>query len=149
METDVEKLLKVVAENLNLKDFKGDIVAYKHVETEIGNVESGGIAVQNVYYGSAGKEDETDQGEDADPGTEDDDFIKGVMPIFFNNRKEVLDFKRKLMGAKPKVITALVNDLLRKGKITSGGAKSDLWTLLHQYHYYRPSLSNWNMQVNV
>lgn len=49
MDIDIEKLAKTVAESLNLKDFKGDVVALKVVETEIGNIAPGGIGVQKVY----------------------------------------------------------------------------------------------------
>ena len=49
MDIDIEKLAKTVAESLNLKDFKGDVVALKVVENEIGNIASGGIGVQKVY----------------------------------------------------------------------------------------------------
>lgn len=91
----------------------------------------------------------TRNSEDTDQEEEDDDFVVGLMPIFFNRKKAVLDFKKKIKGAKPMVITTLVNDLLRSDKISSGGARKDLWSLLNQYGYYKPSLSNWNMQVNV
>lgn len=43
----IKELAKSVAENLNLKDFNGDIVALKVVENEFGNIEAGGIGVQN------------------------------------------------------------------------------------------------------
>lgn len=49
MDIDIEKLVKTAVENLNLEGFKGDVVGVKIVENEIGNVEAGGIAVQNVY----------------------------------------------------------------------------------------------------
>ena len=52
MNMDVEKLIKEVSSNLDLSKFKGDVVMYKHVENQFGNVENGGIAVQNVYYSS-------------------------------------------------------------------------------------------------
>lgn len=47
---DIEKikeLAKTVTESLNLKDFNGDIVALKVVENEFGNIEAGGIGIQN------------------------------------------------------------------------------------------------------
>ena len=43
----IKELAKTVAENLNLKDYQGDIVALKVVENEFGNIEAGGIGVQN------------------------------------------------------------------------------------------------------
>lgn len=44
---NIKELAKTVAESLNLKDFNGDIVALKVVENEFGNIEAGGIGVQN------------------------------------------------------------------------------------------------------
>ena len=47
---DIEKikeLAKTVTESLDLSKFKGDIVALKVVENEFGNIEAGGIGVQN------------------------------------------------------------------------------------------------------
>ncbi|MBR1447717.1 MAG: hypothetical protein IJ588_03090 [Prevotella sp.] len=44
----IKELAKTVVENLNLKDYKGDIVALKVVENEFGNIEAGGIGVQNT-----------------------------------------------------------------------------------------------------
>ena len=43
----IKELAKTVAESLNLKDYQGDIVALKVVENEFGNIEAGGIGVQN------------------------------------------------------------------------------------------------------
>ena len=44
---NIKELAKTVAESLNLKDFNGDIVALKVVENEFGNIEAGGIGIQN------------------------------------------------------------------------------------------------------
>ena len=43
----IKELAKAVTESLNLKDFNGDIVALKVVENEFGNIEAGGIGIQN------------------------------------------------------------------------------------------------------
>jgi len=48
---NIKELAKAVTESLNLKDYQGEIVALKVVENEFGNVEAGGIGVQNNYYG--------------------------------------------------------------------------------------------------
>lgn len=50
MDVDIKELIKTATENLNLKDFKGDVVAVKVVENEFGTIESGGIGIQNVYH---------------------------------------------------------------------------------------------------
>jgi hypothetical protein len=46
MDIDIKELIKTATENLNLKDFKGDVVAVKVVENEIQNVEAGGKGVE-------------------------------------------------------------------------------------------------------
>ena len=49
MDIDIEKIVKAATEGLDLSKFKGDVVGVKIVEHEIGNVEAGGIGIQNVY----------------------------------------------------------------------------------------------------
>lgn len=49
MDIDIKELIKAVAEDLDLSNFKGDVVGVKIVENEIGNVEDGGIGIQYVY----------------------------------------------------------------------------------------------------
>ncbi len=46
---NIKELAKTVAESLDLSKFKGDIVGVKVVENEFGNIEAGGIGVQNNY----------------------------------------------------------------------------------------------------
>lgn len=60
MDIDIKELIKTAAGNLDLKDFKGDVVAVKYVENEFGTIENGGIAIQNNYYGTAKKADGRD-----------------------------------------------------------------------------------------
>ena len=52
MDIDIKELIKAAAEGFDLSKFKGDVVGVKVVETEIGNVEEGGIGVQKVYNGT-------------------------------------------------------------------------------------------------
>lgn len=52
MDIDIKELAKAVAEGLDLKNFKGDVVGLKIVENEFGNIEPGGIGIQHNYYGS-------------------------------------------------------------------------------------------------
>ena len=49
MDIDIEQIVKAATEGLDLSKFKGDVVGVKIVENEIGNVEAGGIGIQNVY----------------------------------------------------------------------------------------------------
>lgn len=46
---NIKELAKTVTESLDLSKFKGDIVALKVVENEFGNIEAGGIGVQNNF----------------------------------------------------------------------------------------------------
>ena len=48
MDIDIEKIVESAASNLDLSQFKGDVVAFKYVENEIGCVEAGGIGVQVI-----------------------------------------------------------------------------------------------------
>ena len=50
MDIDIKELINA-AEGFDLSNFKGDVVAVKIVENEIGNIEAGGIGVQKVYNG--------------------------------------------------------------------------------------------------
>ena len=87
MDIDIEKLAKTVAESINLKDFKGDIVGVKVVENEIGNVEPGGIGVQ-INHGVQEKnaepadEEQQDEHEEADAPTEEPEKPKEKLNFF-------------------------------------------------------------------
>ena len=59
MDIDIKELAKTVAESLNLKDFKGDIVGVKVVENEFGNIEAGGIGIQ-INHDKCIQEDDDD-----------------------------------------------------------------------------------------
>lgn len=78
-----------------------------------------------------------------------EDVINSLLPIFKNNRDEVVAFLNTADGQKSTAITEMVNDLLRESKITKSGCKRDLWTILHDIGFYRPGESTWNKQVNA
>lgn len=50
MDKDLAEIIKAATAGLDLSQFKGDVVGVKIVENEIGNVEPGGIVIQNNYY---------------------------------------------------------------------------------------------------
>ena len=77
------------------------------------------------------------------------DTIGRLTPIFKGNVREAEAFLSRIDGAKPTAVTEEVNRLLRAGMVTRSGCKGDLWQVLHQGGYYRPSQSNWNKQVNA
>lgn len=72
MNIDIEKLAKILAENINLKDHPGDIVGIKMVEHEIGNIERGGIGIQ-IINGVGNREDEEDMNDDENDNQDDND----------------------------------------------------------------------------
>lgn len=82
---NLKELAKTVAESLNLKDYQGEIVALKVVENEFGNIEAGGIGVQNNHYGK-----------DV-PLTESDKDIKATLEALLKEKddKGKLLFKNK------------------------------------------------------
>ena len=49
---------------------------------------------------------------------------------------------------KPTAVTALVNRLVRENKISALSKKRDLWKVLHDAGLYKPTESNWNLQVD-
>lgn len=87
MDIDIKELIKTATENLNLKDFKGDVVAVKVVENEFGTIEDGGIGVQNIYYGSSAVKKVTDEA-DGDNNVLDNIIFNGK--IFDTNAKLVM-----------------------------------------------------------
>lgn len=50
-QNSIEEIIKAAMGSLNLKDFKGDIVAYKHVETEWNVAEGANVTFNNYYDG--------------------------------------------------------------------------------------------------
>ena len=60
MDKQTEEWLQRLVGSLPLEKFGGDIVAYKHVEYEIGNVEDGGIGVKVEVHGTEGEVHEKD-----------------------------------------------------------------------------------------
>lgn len=94
---ELNELAKTIAANLDLSKFKGDIVLHKEVETEIGNVEPGGVGVQhNHYYG-------TQPTEETNPTTDE--------PI--SNEPEVLSTDEITPGTKEQHIQCFTEAMLK------------------------------------
>ena len=68
--TDINEIMKAAIGALDMSNFKGDVVMYKHVETEM-HIAEGGIGVQNVYYGNNGKPKNTAHEMRAEPTIDD------------------------------------------------------------------------------
>lgn len=80
---------------------------------------------------------------------EDNELVKLLMPIFFNNRTVVMAFLDDVDGAKPVLITETVNKLLSEKKISRAGCKKELWEKLHDAGLYKAGFSNWCARVNA
>lgn len=76
MDIDIEKLIKAAAEGLDLSNFKGDVVGFKYVENEIGNVAEGAVGVQKIYNSAPpSPETPTPQPQEQSQPTDDPDTI--------------------------------------------------------------------------
>lgn len=58
---ELNELAKTIAANIELSKFKGEVTLFKQVENEIGNVEPGGIGIQNNHYHGTQPNDQTIQ----------------------------------------------------------------------------------------
>lgn len=67
--------------------------------------------------------------------------------IFYGNAEAASTFLESIRGAKPKQVTALVNQWVAERKISPLSCHRDLWSALHEAGLYAPSESNWNQQV--
>lgn len=56
---DINEIIKAAAGSLDLSNFKGDVVMYKHVEKEM-NVAEGGIGEQHIHHHYAKEQDNAD-----------------------------------------------------------------------------------------
>lgn len=75
--------------------------------------------------------------------------ISELATCFWNDEVAAAKFLSRIDGAKPTAITDEVNALLKQGVIARACCNKDLWNILHSYSLYKPSLSNWNQQVNA
>ena len=118
----------------------GDLVLEKHVDKEIGNVESGGIGIM-----INGREVATDN-EETEAGT---DLVEKLKPIFYNNEDDVRLFLKEIIGMNPNNITDLVNTWVQDKRISNYGnsRKGDLWQILNDAGLYTKSRQNWNRRV--
>lgn len=57
---ELNELAKTIVANLDLSKFKGEVTLFKQVENEIGNVEPGGVGIQNNYYQGTQPTEQTD-----------------------------------------------------------------------------------------
>ena len=65
-----------------------------------------------------------------------------------NKVQTALEFLRNVRKARPKQITATVNEWVAAKRISAQSSHRDLWKVLNEAGIYQPSESNWNQQVN-
>lgn len=96
MDLDVEKLQKMqeiaktAMSGLSLDGFKGDVVGFKYVENEFGNIEEGGIGVQNNFVTSAKRVTPTAKAKGSKMSTKKDDKPK-VRELMTFRKKGIID----------------------------------------------------------
>lgn len=92
MDLDVEKLQKMqeiakaAMSGLSLEGFEGDVVGFKYVENEFGNIEEGGIGVQHNYITPEKKTTPAVKPKEGKPNRKKDDKPKA---------RELMTFKKR------------------------------------------------------
>lgn len=95
-----------------------------------------------------GKEDE-EQEETEDEELVDGALVDDLLKFFYNDRDEVERFVARVRDARPMDVTAAVNELVRKRKISDISCKKPLWAVLHRHKLYEKQYSNWSKQVKI
>ena len=72
-----------------------------------------------------------------------------MTPVFNGNTDNAREFLMLVRGQLPTEITHLVCLWVRNKRICRTHCHRRLWTILHEAGIYKPTESNWNMQVNV
>ena len=72
-----------------------------------------------------------------------------MTPVFNGNTDDAREFLMLVRGQLPTEITHLVCLWVRNKRICRTHCHRRLWTILHEAGIYKPTESNWNMQVNV
>lgn len=68
-----------------------------------------------------------------------------LLPIFFCQENDVVDFLGKINGLQDNEITDLVYEWAHKErKISTKQCKSPLWKILHAFKYYNATSTNWD-----
>lgn len=109
----------------------------------------------NFHFGmveNVKEEKQCDDGDDVDEEQDDamqEDLVKKLMPIFFNNEENVQRFLKEIRGMAPTVVTDIVNQWVKDKRISNYGnsRKGVLWSILHEAGLYPKSKSNWNGRV--
>lgn len=81
---------------------------------------------------------------------DDEELVKNLMPIFYNNEEEVLRFLKEIDGMAQEDMTDLVNRWVKEKRISDYGnsRKGVLWGILNKAGLYTRSKQNWNGRVD-
>lgn len=93
--------------------------------------------------------DQTELTVDEDFQPIDQETVKELKPLFYNNEPNVRRFLREIIGMPPNNITDLVNQWVKNKRITNFGnsRKGVLWGILHKARLYSRSRQNWCRRV--
>lgn len=72
-----------------------------------------------------------------------------LAPIFNNNIDKVREFLLLAKGQKPTDIIRLVNLWVKEKYILSTHCHRPLWQILHEAEIYKPTETNWNLQLDI
>jgi hypothetical protein len=109
-----------------------------------------------AYLGELNDTTEKHIGYDQTELTVDEDFqpidqetVKELKPLFYNNEPNVRRFLREIIGMSPNNITDLVNLWVKKEQISNFGTsrKGTLWKILHKAGLYSRTRQNWCRRV--
>ena len=90
--------------------------------------------------------------EEEEAGNDDDcerQLILQLTPIFCGNTDYAREFLLLTRNRKSTDITRLVSLWVREKRLFSTHCRRPLWTILHQAGIYKPTESNWNMQLDI
>ena len=85
----------------------------------------------------------------ADDAEVDSYLVWELVPVFNGDADAAREFLTLVRGQLPTEITHLVCLWVRENRISRSHCHRRLWTILHRAGIYKPTESNWNMQVIV
>ena len=103
------------------------------------------IVLRRKLRKSLGQDENTTDGADND----DRQLVLRLAPVFFGNIDNAREFILLTRDQRPTDITRLVCLWVWEKRISLTHCRRPLWTILHEAGIYKPTESNWNMQVNI
>lgn len=73
--------------------------------------------------------------------------VSDLLPFFYNDQAETEKFVGKISGARPTIITDLVNALLREGKISGVSCQKPMWEVMNRHNLYDKAYVTWAHQI--